>query len=225
LHDYLNEWRANAVTNNGGVYITDNKGKSWTRLTPDNLEHNRQFSSEGHNPINKRIYAGSKENGIILSKDEGKTWAYFNEGFPSGAKIITQIEIDPATGNVYALLTGNAPLFTNQTATGIYFLDLKNGLNKWQLLLKNLALPADKTKVTDLWFYPTKFAIDHKSRTLWPVDFENHGNWLMTGILKSIDAGENWQRMEQMTNPTDITIDHRNADHVHVSGYYTLNGS
>ena len=37
-HDWPNDWHANAVTNNGGIYKSSNKGISWQRLTPDNSQ-------------------------------------------------------------------------------------------------------------------------------------------------------------------------------------------
>lgn len=222
-HDYPNEWYANSMTSNGGIYLSENRGQTWKRLTPDNKEFNRQFLSVAYDTKNNVIYAGSQESGIAVSGDQGKSWKYMNEGLPSGVKIIPQIEIDPVTGNVFALVTGNAPLFTNHAQTGIYVWSNKPG-GRWILLRKHVHAPADLPQVKRFWYYPTKFALDLRRNTLWLIDYENNGNWLQTGVWKSTDMGNNWYRVSQFTHPTDIIVDSKNPDHIHVAGYFDMTG-
>ena len=225
LHDFPNEWHANATTANGGVYKTTNRGKSWTRLTPVDANYNRQFLSIGYDSINDVIYAGTQEVGIAVSKNDGATWTYMNAGLPAGNKIIPQIEVDPNNGNVYALLTGDAPTFSNQPYTGVYLLDVANGATSWKLLRGTVNYPKEADAGYKLWYYPTAFSIDFKNpSTIWMVDFENHGNWLMTGAWKTTNNGATWDRMKQVTHPTDIKIDPRNNNQVHVAGYFQLDG-
>ncbi len=226
LHDFPNEWHANAVTANGGVYKSTNRGRSWTRLTPVDANYNRQFLSVGYDARNDVIYAGSQEVGIAVSRNDGASWSYMNAGLPAGNKIIPQIEVDPNTGNVYAILTGDAPTFSNQPYTGVYFLDVANGSTTWKLLRGTVNYPKDADAGYKLWYYPTAFAIDFNNpSTIWMVDYENKGNWLMTGAWKTTDGGATWSRMKQVTHATDIKIDPRNPDQVHVSGYYDLTGN
>lgn len=226
-HDFPNSWYANYLKSAGGIYRSDDRGLNWKRLTPDNTEFNRQFLSVAYDSSRKYIYGGTQEKGIVISKDDGKTWTYFNDGLPASQKIIPQIEVNPKNGNVYALLTGNAPDFTNQAQTGIYFLDVAKGSTKWVNLRGTLTQPEGvKSK---LWFYPTAFALNFNQKseplTLWLTDYENKDNWLATGVWKSTDGGKSWSRVHQMTHPTGITLDAKNPKHVHVAGYYTLNGS
>lgn len=226
LHDFPNEWHANATTANGGVYKTTNRGRSWTRLTPVDVNYNRQFLSVGYDSINGTIYAGTQEVGIAVSKNNGESWTYMNQGLPPGNKIIPQIEVDPNNGNVYALLTGDAPIFSNQPYTGIYLLDIANGATTWKLLRGIVNYPAEADAGHKLWYYPTAFAIDFNNpSTIWMVDYENHGNWLMTGAWKTIDSGATWNRMKQITHATDIKINSKNNDEIHVAGYYDLTGT
>lgn len=226
LHDFPNEWHANAVTANGGIYKSLDRGRSWTRLTPVDANYNRQFLSVGYDARNGIIYAGTHEVGIAVSKNEGASWTYMNAGLPAGNKIIPQIEVDPNNGNVYALLTGDAPTFSNQPYTGIYFLDVANGATTWKLLRGTVNYPKDADAGYKLWYYPTAFAIDFNNpNTIWMVDYENKGNWLMTGAWKTTDGGATWNRMKQVTHATDIKIDPRNPNQVHVSGYYDLSGT
>jgi hypothetical protein len=227
-HDYPNDWHANAIKSAGGIYRSDNRGRSWTRLTPDNSSFNRQFLSVGYDSINKFIYGGSHEVGIARSSDNGKTWNWFNNGLPNGNKIIPQIEVDPRTGNVYALLTGNAPEFTNQAQTGIYFLDVQKGATSWTLLRGTVHYPPEADRGYKVWYYPTAFAIDFESGNdsdIWLVDYENNRNWLMTGVWKTTDRGNNWHRVQQMTHPVGIAIDPHDSKQIHVSGFHQLDGN
>ncbi len=225
LHDFPNEWHANAVTGNGGLYKSFDRGRSWKRLTPADTTYNRQFLSVAYDARNNTIYGGTHETGIVVSYNDGVTWAYLNTGLPTGNKIIPQIEVDPNTGNAYALLTGDAPTFSNQPYTGVYFLDVVNGSKTWKLLRGTVNYPKDADAGYKLWFYPTAFAIDwNNPSTIWMVDYENKGNWLMTGAWKTTDGGNTWNRMKQVTHATDIKIDPKNPNQVHVSGYYDLSG-
>jgi len=227
-HDWPEGWHANAIKNEGGIYRSTNRGNSWQRLTPNNNNFNRQFLSVGYDAINNYIYGGTHETGIARSLDGGQTWNYFNNGLPSGDKIIPQIEVDPRTGNIYALLTGNAPNFTNHKKTGIYFLDVENGSQTWELLRGTVHYPPEADSGYNLWYYPTSFAIDfngNDQQTIWLTDYENKGNWLMTGVWKTTDNGQNWERKLQMTHAAGVTIDPTNTDRVYASGSFWLDNS
>jgi len=227
-HDWPEAWHANAIKSEGGIYRSNNRGVNWERLTPINNDFNRQFLSVGYDSINKYIYGGTHETGIARSTDNGQSWSYFNEGLPSGDKIIPQIEINPKNGNVYALLTGNAPSFSNNEQTGIYFLDVENGSQSWELLRGTVKYPEDADAGYELWFYPTSFAIDfigNDQETIWLADYENNRNWLMTGIWKTSDRGQSWERKLQLTHAVGLSIDPTNPDNVYASGSYWLDNS
>lgn len=227
-HDWPEGWHANAIKSEGGIYKSNDRGNSWFRVTPNNSQYNRQFLSVGYDSINNHIYGGTHEIGIVRSTNNGQTWEVFNTGLPSGNKIIPQIEIDPRNGNVYALLTGNAPEFTNFNDTGIYFLDVENNSSQWTLLRKTVHYPSDADPGYETWYYPTAFAIDFNSNdqnTIWLIDYENNRNWLMSGVWKTTDRGQNWERVKQMTHPTGISIDPNNPNNVYVSGSHVLDES
>jgi photosystem II stability/assembly factor-like uncharacterized protein len=233
IHDYPYEWHGNVLISAGGIFRSSDRGYNWQRLTPLDSEFNRQYLSVGYDSEHDMIYGGSQSIGIIRSKDGGNTWHYFNKGLPAGNKIIPQIEIDPSTGNVYALLTGDKPDFTNRAYTGIWFLDVENNSDTWVHLRGTVYHPNDVYSGYQLWWYPTAFAIDFESDhdVLWLVDYESNGAWLASGVWKSTDRGNSWNRLLQFTHPTGITIDPDNSDHVAISGgnnwgqggaYYTL---
>lgn len=225
LHDFPNDWHAQAYKGSGAIYKSNNRGRDWTRLTPAGSEYDRQYLSVAYDSRNDVIYAGTHETGIIRSTDGGYSWAYFNNGLPTASKkIIPQIDVDPNTGNVYALLTGDAPTFSNQAATGIYFLDVQNGSSTWKLLRGNV-VPSGGATSAQVWYYPTAFAIDYQNPgTLYLTDYENNGNWLMSGIWKSTDNGANWVRLKQVTHPTAIQIDPTNPSKLYVASYYEITG-
>jgi photosystem II stability/assembly factor-like uncharacterized protein len=227
-HDYPADWHAN-VTNGieGGVYQSNNRGMSWTRITPKNTQFNRQFLSIAYDNLHDVLYAGSQGDGIARSTDHGATWQYFNTGLPASPKIIPQIEVDPASGDAYALLTGDAPNFTNQADTGIYF--LAAGSSSWKKLRGLVETPAGVAATQKLWYYPTGFAVDFSAgsdrSTIWLIDYENNGNWLATGIWRTTNKGANWVRTTQYTHPLNITLDQNNPSSIYVNGIWEADGS
>jgi hypothetical protein len=224
-HDFPNEWYGHVASSNGGIYRSPDRGVSWVRLTGETTEQSRQYLSVGYDSTRNHLYAGTQEIGVLRSIDNGVTWSQFNAGLPAGNKIIPQIEVDAATGNVYALLTGDAPAFTNQAVTGIYFLNVSGGATQWQLLRGTVNYPPTADAGSKVWYYPTAFAVDPKnSNNLWLVDYENNRNWLMTGVWKSTDRGVTWNRVKQVTHATGLSLDPKDPNRVHVAGYFDLTG-
>ncbi|MBI3544076.1 MAG: hypothetical protein HY075_12465, partial [Deltaproteobacteria bacterium] len=178
-HDYpLNGWNQ-VVKTSGGIYKSVNRGHKWTRLTPDTVEWNRQFLSVAYDPINAILYGGSQGGGIGRSLDGGKTWEWINDGLPAATgRIIPQIEIDPANGNVYVLLTGDAPAYSNREGTGIYLSTAGRGPVQWMLMRGSVEKPEEVGSQYKLWWYPTAFAVDFtrpRRDVMWLVDMEVKG--------------------------------------------------
>lgn len=224
----------------GGVFFSEDRGRKWTRLTPQKGEFNRQFLSIACRAKDRNqytLYAGSQGDGIAKSSDSGKNWQWFNNGIPNPTQtnkqgfsinqmIIPQIELDPVNGDVYALLSGNSPKITNSEVTGIYCLDA-DGINNWKLLRDRVHRSKEIEGRQTLWNKPVAFAVDWNDpnrNTFWLVDMEI-GNWLASGVWKTTDRGMNWHRMIQYTHPMSVVIDPNNSDRVYVSGKMTLNGT
>lgn len=226
-HDYPVDWHAMPIESDGGIYRSNDRGMNWTRLTPKNNAWNRQFLSVAYDSARGHIYGGTHEKGIGRSLDNGQTWNWLNTGLPGGDRIIPQIIMDPDNGNMYALLTGDYGTWSNRKKTGIYFLDVVNGATSWSLLRGTVHYPPEADSGYKVWWYPTRFAIDFKDpqrNTIWLLDYENNGNWLMTGAWKSNDRGQNWHRKIQFTHPTGIQIDPNDSNNIFVSGFHELNG-
>lgn len=210
----------------GGVFVSDDRGHSWKRLTPESKTFNRQFLSVAYDPANKTLYAGTQGGGIARSKNDGKQWEYINAGLPDSELVIPQLEVDSKSGTVYALLTGNAPEFKNSDSTGIY--RFSPGSTRWELLRKTVNRPKDVELQHSLWNFPSSFAVDFSKPgrdTLWLTDIEKKGAWLASGVWKSSDSGKTWNRMTQFTHPTAITIDPKNSQNIYVSGLYDVSGN
>lgn len=228
MHDFPVSNYSSAERVSGGIYRSIDRGRSWVQLTPANAIWNIGFLSVGYDPFRHILYGGSRGSGVGRSADGGKTWEYFNEGLPPNNKMISQIEIDPANGNVYILLSGDAPFFTNQQYTGIYLLDIAHHAKEWQLLRGKVNTPVNGDSRIQRWWFPTAFAVDFsrpKRDVLWLADMECQGAWLGSGVWKSTNSGATWDRLQQFTHPTAITIDYKNSNNVYLSGLYTLDGS
>lgn len=212
----------------GGIFKTKDRGRTWTRLTPDNRDWTTQFLSVAYDSARKVIYGGTRGRGVGRSTDGGKTWNYFNDGLPESGKIIPQIEVDPQNGNIYLLLTGDAQTYSNQKFTGIYILNQSEGAKRWKLLRGKVQVPKGVAPGTQPWWFPSAFAVDFSESTrnvLWLTDIESKGSWLASGVWKSTDGGANWTRLKQFTHPTMVTIDRKNSDRVYISGLYRVDGS
>lgn len=225
-HDFPLNNNNSPIKGEGGIFSSVNRGRHWKRLTPDSGPLNRQFLSVAYDPNRRILYAGTQGEGIVRSPDEGKNWETHNDGFPEGNRVIPQIEIDPLNGAVYALLTGNAPQFTNSSVTGIYRL-LPGPESRWELLRSTVVRPSGVDLKNKLWLFPSAFSIDFSRPNrdvLWLTDIENQGSWLASGIWKSTDSGRTWNRMSQFTYPTSITLDPDDGQKAYASGPYDMTG-
>ena len=226
FHDFPLNQKAPVVMR-GGIFLSKDRGHNWQRVTPDNAQWNRQFLSVAYDPVKRVLYAGTQGGGIGRSLDGGAHWEFINEGLPPGDAIVPQIETDPRFGNVYLLLTGNAPGFINHASTGIYFLNASFRNPHWNLLRGQVEHPNGVDPKYEMWLFPTAFAVDF-SRTgrdvLWLSDMEVKRQYLASGIWKSEDGGKNWERSLQFTHPLSLTLDPRNSRRVYATGLYALDG-
>jgi photosystem II stability/assembly factor-like uncharacterized protein len=215
------------LTGTGGVYRSDDRGRTWTSILPSTAGWARQWISIAYDPIHRQLYAGSEGGGLARATGPlFKDWAWVNGGLPAGGQIIPQIEIDPANGDAYCLLAGDEPAFSNRAATGIYYLPA--GTTTWQLLRGIVNQPDGVPSEYLMWWSPTAFAIDFSRPardTLWLVDSERQRAWLATGVWKSVDRGRTWNRSTQFTHPTSITIDSQDPNIVYASGQWIVDGS
>ncbi|MCJ8268954.1 MAG: glycoside hydrolase, partial [Psychrosphaera sp.] len=164
--------------------------------------------------------------------------------------VIPQIEV-LSNGNVYALVSGARPEITaaqvaefglqsneyiadtsegpakyfswiNAAQTGIYFLDVQNGSQTWQLLRGTI----DTNTLGNWnpnhlpWRRPMSFAVDpSNTNVLWMTDMEGR-TWQegAAGIWKSVDHGTTWKLMQKHTFALDINIAPGDSNYIAVAG-------
>lgn len=233
MHDWPMDWWKQVAYARGGIFRSSDRGRTWQRLTPGNPSSpeepgfNRNFLAVAYDAGRDYVYGGSQGDGVARSTDNGLTWSYFNAGLPARGNgyIIPQLQLD-ASGNVYALLTGDyiGGETTNGAYTGIYYLDVEGGATAWQMLRGTLHYPTPDDPV-HFWRYPTAFAVDPgNASTLWLVDYELPGSWLTGGIWKSTDRGANWYRSTQAGQLTGLAIDPLNTGRLFAAGGYSTAG-
>ena len=71
------------VLNSYPVYKSTDDGKSFEKIYSDVLEENRYSIDDAAISPSGRIFFGTRNNGIIISEDNGLTWAYSNSGLSS----------------------------------------------------------------------------------------------------------------------------------------------
>mmetsp|Transcript_33846 Transcript_33846/g.40556 ORF Transcript_33846/g.40556 Transcript_33846/m.40556 type:complete len:790 (+) Transcript_33846:2-2371(+) len=240
FHDWPHEWYKNVIRGAGGVFVSFDSGETWRRLgkeasrncnilfvdTDCNLGDDmvRQTLSITYDNIldNGTLYIGTQSSGVARLKGlesiihdgsyeelDSLEWEWINEGLGNpSALIIPELKI--RGGNLYCLLTNNAPDFTAYDRVGIYKWDG----NKWVHHTINVTHPPDVGDQSKLLAYPTSFEIDNNDN-MWLVDIETDGNYLASGVWKSIDSGSNWVRLKQFTFAYQVTSI---GDRIYVSG-------
>ena len=149
--------------------------------------------------------------GGTIEQMQDLRWEWINSGLgPLTERIVP--EIKARNGKLYCLLTGNAPHFTNNDYVGVYVFDAAS--STWSLKKGVVNHHPDIGASYDLWAYPTSFDIDSQGN-MWLVDIETNWNYLASGVWKSADDGETWDRVLQFTFPYHITCV---SDRVYASG-------
>lgn len=207
---------------NGGIYKSLDRGRTWQRLTPENREWNMPFLSVAYDKTHNILYGGTQGRGVARSFDGGVTWEWFNNGLGGSGLIVGQIELDPENADVYLILSGDAPTYSNKNRTGIY--RLRYGSDSWELLRGNVHEPPhDSSENWDgaLWNYPVHFAIDWtdpERNTMWLTDVRIPTKYLAEGVWKTHDGGQNWYQKYTMPDPARITIHPNDSNVVYISG-------
>ena len=168
------------------------------------------------------LYIGSQSAGVArlqglnsvmangtIEEMQDLQWEWINIGLGTDTSRIVP-ELKKRNGNLYCLLTGSAPYYTNAAAVGIYQWNGTQWIHKRGVVNRH----QDIANSMDLWAYPTSFDVGQDGN-LWLVDMETNGNYLASGIWKSSDDGGVWDRMHQFTFPYHVTAI---GDRIYASG-------
>ncbi len=180
----------------GNLWKTTNAGTTWDPI----FENYRSYSigCVTIDPSNRHtIWVGSGEDvggrhvgygdGVYLSLDGGKT--FVNKGLKK-SEHIARILVDPRNSNV-VYVAAQGPLWSPGGERGLY--KTTDGGDSWQQILAK----GPFTGVTDVAFDPRNpqiiYAVTHqRHRTV--AALINGGP--ESGIFKSLDGGETWQRLK-----------------------------
>ena len=180
----------------GGVWKTENAGVSWTPIFDNEASYSiGNVTVDPSNP--SRVWVGTGEDvggrhvgfgdGIYRSDDGGATWS--NMGLNESQHISTILVHPDNSDVVWAAVQG--PLWTPGGERGLY--KTRDGGASWQRVLAE----GEWTGVTDIVLDPSD------PDTLYAATWQHHrtvaaymGGGPESGIHKSSDGGETWQRLK-----------------------------
>ncbi|MGD8347083.1 MAG: hypothetical protein PVI83_07535, partial [Lysobacterales bacterium] len=181
----------------GGVWKTENAGRTWENLSDDYFkvgtigavavaesDHNVVYVGTGESPI--RGVTTSHGDGMWKSTDGGKSWKH--TGLENSGQI-SKIQVDPGNADtVYVAVQGQ--IWGPNEERGVF--RSRDGGETWKHVLK----VGPQTGASDLRMDPSNPRILYAA--MW-----NHGRkpWFIHsggtdgGIFKSIDGGDNWEKL------------------------------
>lgn len=188
----------------GGLWETKNNGTTWTALFEN--ENTISIGDIALDPNDSNvIWIGSGEannqrsslagDGVYKSTDGGKTWT--NMGLKD-TQHIGRVIVDPSDSNtVYVAAVGH--LYTFNQERGLF--KTTDGGQTW----KKVLFVNEKTGVVDVAMHPENpqvllAASYERLRKAWDFDGSGPGS----GIYRSEDAGETWERIQSPLPTGDI---------------------
>jgi photosystem II stability/assembly factor-like uncharacterized protein len=184
-----------ATTLANGVFRSLDGGASWVPFNTGGRPSGT-FGKIFFDPLTPSILYGGGINGVLKSVDAGNHWEEINEGITYGA--IKAMSIDPKKPtNLYAIYEYDTDLS--------YFMKSINGGIDWIVSSRGL----DKIGVND-------FVIDPKTPS-------NLYATYLTGVYKSTNAGDNWNKIN-VGLPPEPTILSLNIDPVTPTTLYLTGG-
>lgn len=192
----------------GGVFKSIDGGETWQPVFDEQaVLPIGDLAVDPNHP--QTIYAGTGEangghnnfpgGGVFKSTDGGTTWQFL--GLEETTSI-GRIVIDPANSNrVFVAAIGN--YFATDSDRGIYRSD--NGGQNWQKVL----FINDSTGVIDLVINPQNPAILFAAawERVRPPKFNTHLYGASSGIYRSTDGGDTWQRLGAVNGLPDFRND------------------
>ena len=176
----------------GGVWVTKNNGLSF-----DPIFDNEATLSIGDIAVdwkNQTIWVGTGEAnaftwaglGVYKSTDMGKTWEHVGL---TETEHINRIVLHPENKHI-AWVAGMGRLYTHTPDRGIY--KTADGGKTWQKTL----FVDDSTGITDMIIDPKNPDILYAaSWERWRKSWLRHKGGKGSGVFKSIDGGETWERL------------------------------
>ncbi len=247
-HDYYSwYWQSDPMVNTPDNKVwawfllkSEDKWKTWTRLTPDNYEYDMPFLSVAYDSKHNIIYAWSQWRWVAKSTDNWETWEWITSWMADESlypRSIIQMELDPENWDLYALLAWDRLFWphyeqvnwdleellkiSNYWLTWIY--RLKYGEENWEFLRENLFMenPVNwwPTWKSEFLLHPYWFAIDwnDESRNTMFMADSTWRNYKVSWIWKTTDWWKNWYMKKTTSHAKSVTINPNNSNEIHAA--------
>ena len=203
-----------ATTWGAGLYVTRDGGKNW-HLSDSGITNKMTIDTVISPGKPSRIYTTSDGRGIFLSEDSGRTWRPINNGLNAG--IVTSILLDPVHPNRIYAGTEYVGLYRSDDAGESW---QQTGLDRyaiWEIAVNPLnpdIIYVGTWGITAYAFEGLAVLRTVDGGATWEIVLEldaaalalainpthpdhvyvgTHGS----GVFKSLDGGESWQRINQ----------------------------
>ncbi|MCX2744950.1 hypothetical protein OO013_13795 [Mangrovivirga sp. M17] len=211
-----NTWLAGSV--GGGIWKTTDAGQTWVNKTPE--LPNIAISWLAYAPSNPSIiYAGTGEGfsassgfikgaGVFKSTDGGENWVQLSATANENFQTISRIIVDPQDPNTVLVCANNDPVNARAFNSGIF--KSTDGGQSWRRVYD-----AQVSYVQDLDYEPGNFDVIYAAER-------------RLGVLKSVDAGENWSVSNSGMSPSgrvEITVSPVKTDRVFASAQGDQSGN
>jgi hypothetical protein len=189
-HDYprVKMYRGGKATRfQGGVCLSEDNGETWRPVMEGLPEVGcTHIVLDPTSPVGKRtLYVAAHGRGVYKSVDDGKSWELRNTGLPSDNLNAWWLPGDPA-GTMYLLISRDLDDQGQPIAGGVY--RTTDGAASWE-----------RMPVSDNVPFPNDLALDPADSNVMYL-----AAWLVTvngraydgGVLKTVDGGATWQRLD-----------------------------
>ena len=207
-------WRHQDIANyKGGVCVSDDGGKTWTRSNTGMDETAAtHILLDPNSPPNARIlYVAGFGRGVYKSTDGGKIWSLKNQGISQRQPFAWRLSL-ASDGTLYVVLARRSEDGSIGNANDGALYRSNDGAEHWE----SVPLPKDVNG-------PNALTIDPKSPqrlylATWARASGTHGDG--GGIYLSEDGGRNWRQIfDRDRHVYDVTIDPDDANVVYASGF------
>ncbi|MHC4739252.1 MAG: WD40/YVTN/BNR-like repeat-containing protein [Planctomycetota bacterium] len=186
---------SNAPSHKGGICFTTNHGIQWQVISKDLPELPCTYIClDPKSPKDQlTFYATFFEDGVYKSTDNGRTWAKKSRGLGNPGNLhCLQVEVHPATGDVFCSITAHRHDMKFPVPGGIW--KSGDGAENWTDITSELKLR-----------WPTGFALHPINPDVIYLAASTIPRGREGGLYKTSDGGKSWVRLLKDEDFTKVT--------------------